>query len=176
MRKRIIRLLIWMITGLVIIYVFLIAGLSLEMKSYRTKGYSLSEALKSEIRSEIQNLHGDEELSDYSCSKTGKLLSFSKTNDFQNGRANCIGYAQLMASISNYCFQQKGIPLMARPVVGEVHWYGCNLHKITNTIMPKGWKAFFADHDFVEINKGKRKIYMDPCLNDVIGWKCRTEK
>lgn len=151
-------------------------GLSLEKKSYRTNVYSLSEALKSEIRSDIQTINGVEELSDYACMKTGAFLSFSKVNNIPSGKANCIGYSQLMASISNYCFQQKGIPLKVRPVVGEVHWYGCNLHKITNTIMPKGWKAFFSDHDFVEINEGKRKIYIDPCLNDVIGWNCRTEK
>ena len=45
-----------------------------------------------------------------------KELSFTAKNNIQCGKANCVGYAQLISAIINYAFQVKKLPYKAKPV------------------------------------------------------------
>lgn len=106
-----------------------------------------------------------------------KKLRFAVHNHIASGEANCVGYAQLCATVCNYAFAVHGIPCKARPVVGSVHWLGIDLCSWAYRLMPQEYKGFVKDHDFVEIDWDVDKtLYVDPCLYDVIGNKVVTFK
>ncbi len=101
---------------------------------------------------------------------TAEKLTFAVHNDIKNGKANCIGYAQLCAKACNYAFEINGMESKARPVVGSVLWFGINVCDIAYSLAPKKYKNFVKDHDFVEIDlRNCKTIYVDPCLYDLIG-------
>lgn len=106
-----------------------------------------------------------------------KKLRFAAHNHIASGEANCVGYAQLCATVCNYAFDAHGIPCKARPVVGSVRWLGIDLCNWAYRLMPQKYKGFVKDHDFVEIDwDGDKTLYVDPCLYDVIGNKVVTFK
>lgn len=86
-----------------------------------------------------------------------------------NGKANCVGYAQLTSAIINYAFQVKKLPYMAKPVVGKVYLFGIDLNNVAQKILPKKHRPFFKDHDFVEINLGDKTVFIDSSLQDLTG-------
>lgn len=86
-----------------------------------------------------------------------------------NGKANCVGYAQLTSAIINYAFQVKKLPYMAKPVVGKVYLFGIDLNNVVQKILPKKYRPFFKDHDFVEVDLGDKTIYVDSSLQDLSG-------
>lgn len=127
--------------------------------------FHLSQSMKGKIQSETvgMNCNG---IIRYSMNLTDELLTFTRYNDVHNGKANCIGYAQVGASICNYAMQGNGYKYKAKPVVGYVHLFGINLCKVGNIIAPKKYKNFIKDHDFVEIKIEDNTIYFDPSLYD----------
>ncbi len=96
-------------------------------------------------------------------------LSFTAKNNLPCGKANCIGYAQLTSTIINYAFQVKKLPYKAKPVVGKVYLFGIDLNNIAQTMLPKKYRPFFKDHDFVETDLGDKTIYVDSSLQDLTG-------
>lgn len=86
-----------------------------------------------------------------------------------NGKANCVGYAQLTSAIINYAFQVKKLPYMAKPVVGKVYLFGINLNNVAQKILPQRHSPFFKDHDFVEIDLEDKIIFIDSSLQDLTG-------
>lgn len=109
---------------------------------------------------------------------TAEKLTFAVHNDIKNGKANCIGYAQLCAKACNYAFEINGMESKARPVVGSVVWFGIDVCDIAYGLAPKKYKNFVKDHDFVEVEdlRNRKTIYVDPCLYDLIGDDVMTLK
>ena len=101
---------------------------------------------------------------------TNKTLSFSTGNVSENpnqivktGKANCVGYAALFASISNQLIQENnlGKKFEVLHVVGQLDFLGYDLHQINND-------PFFANHDYCEVkNKvSGESFYIDPTVSD----------
>lgn len=102
------------------------------------------------------------------CSKiTCSELSFAANNDIPNGKANCVGYAQLTSAMINYAFKTKNLPYKSKPVVGKVYLFGVDLNNVTQYILPSKHRPFFKDHDFVEIDLGNQTVYIDSSLQDL---------
>ncbi len=105
------------------------------------------------------------------CSNVAcETLSFTAKNDIQNGKANCVGYAQLTSTLINHAFQIKNLSYHAKPVVGKVYLFGIDLNNISQKILPPKHRPFFKDHDFVEIDLGNKTVYIDSSLQDLTGF------
>lgn len=116
-----------------------------------------------------------EEIRNYSVRKTAGILSFTIKNDLSKREANCVGYAQMCAGISNYAFGANGINASAKPVVGYVMLCGLNLCDVLKWCMPtKRWENFVKDHDFVEYHIDGQTIYCDASAYDLIFRDCKT--
>lgn len=146
-----------------------------DLRKERYRDYNpvaMSESLKSEIKTETNNLTTYDIVA-YSKDKTRKLLRFGTTcepfNDRKVTKMHCVGYAQVYSTICNYAFQINNIKGEARPVVGIVKWNGINLNYFSK-FLPKKWENFTKDHDFVEVRYENYVIYVDPTLN-VINFK-----
>ena len=136
--------------------------------------YPLSEELKERIRRETKD-HYDISAVEYSLSLTASLLDFSAQNDIENGIANCIGYTRLCVAICNYALQIHGYKERVTPVVGYIEWHGINLCDVAQTIVPKKYRAFFKDHDFIELGYLKDEyVYIDPTFFDLTWNDCET--
>ena len=152
------------------IYLLLIHGLTLHKTANRTHSYSLKDEDKEEIIKHLASVSDETEIikqcNKYAC----KRLSFHKKNDLKNGSANCVGYAQYSAALLNYAFSHMGLSSKAHPVVGQVYWFGINIHPFAMAILPENLKSFFKDHDFVEIEKENGEtIFIDTSLQDLTG-------
>lgn len=178
MRKRkIVKIVLSALLLCVGIALFLTSQIRLEKERDRNIAvYSLSADLKKQVNEVCATLNTPKDIivcsSDMSC----KLLSFSAKNDIQNGKANCIGYAQLTSAIINYSFQSKNLPYRAKPVVGKVYLFGIDLNNVAQKILPKKHRPFFKDHDFVEIDLGNEIIYIDSSLKDLLYNSCMASK
>ena len=97
------------------------------------------------------------------------MLSFDRKNMIPNGKANCVGYAQLTSAIINYAFQVKKLPYKAKPIVGKVYLFGIDLNNVAQQILPQKHRPFFKDHDFVEVDLGDKTAFIDSSLQDLTG-------
>lgn len=129
--------------------------------------YKLSKSIKEKIRNDTDGMDY-KEIIQYSMERTKEQLAFAKNNDIPRGKANCIGYAQMGASICNYAMASNGMGYRAKPVVGYVNLFGINLCAIATKIAPIGLANFVKDHDFVEISVEGKTIYFGPCLYDFL--------
>lgn len=167
MRKRkLIKSIVCVILFLAIACFVFISQLRLEKERYRTtQEYALTSDIKDRISLIASNnpIEVIKASNDLCC----ELLSFSAKNDIPNGKANCVGYAQLSSAIINYAFKLNDMPYKARPVVGQVYCCGINLTALSQKILPKKHKPFFRDHDFVEVDLGDKTIYIDSSLQDL---------
>ena len=132
----------------------------------------LSQQIKNRIRNECKETD-PEKCAKYSLKLTGKMLSFSQKNDIQNGEANCVGYAILCSWICNYALKVNHLEYKSKPVVGYVTFYGVNLCDVLKSIVPKGYKNFVKDHDFVELELDDKIMLFDASLYDY-HIKCTT--
>lgn len=150
-------------------------------KSYELKDEKLTSYIN-------QNLPNDESLDedidietiiDFSLNMTSDALDFSTEyvdneplKAFENGGANCVGYAAFTAATANYLIKRFGLDKEweAKPKKGKLYLFGNNMHKNVKN----GW---FKDHDFVVFrNKStKEEIYVDPTAFDYLGVK-RVDK
>lgn len=152
-------------------YLLFICGLSLHKTANRPSGaYSLPEEDRQELLANIASISDETEIikrcNEFVCEK----LSFHRKNNLKAREANCVGYAQYTATVLNAAFKHKGLSSRARPVVGQVHFYGINLHLFAIAILPSNLKSFFKDHDFGEISKENGDtVYIDTSLQDLIG-------
>ena len=173
MKKRI----LWITVTLLVAAITLQHSVTLEKTSARSSSAStLTKELKQRISAETRSF-SESEIVAYSIKTTAKELSFSKKNNIQNGKANCIGYSRLCADICNYAFKvNERTGCKATPVVGQVYVCGVNLCTVAKFVVPKQYKGFVSDHDFVQIQlKGERPYYVDACFYDYIFNDCKTE-
>lgn len=146
--------------------------LTLVKNGDRHSSYTLPEPLSVQISDETKGMDL-EQIVDYSLSLTASELRFSIKNDINNGKANCVGYAQLCAAICNQAMAINGIEGNSRPVTGYIESYGINWCKVLESISPKtSYKNFVKDHDFVELTAETRRYYFDPSIYDALGKKC----
>lgn len=164
-------------TILILILIYIAwSPLSLTKIGDRTNPYLPDAALKEDIKAETASMSA-EEIRLYSIRKTAKLLSFTTKNNLLKGEANCVGYAQMCAGISNYAFRVNGINASAEPVVGYVMFYGINLCDVLKWCMPsKRWENFVKDHDFVEYHIDGQTLYCDASAYDLLFKDCITKK
>lgn len=153
------------------IYILFIFGISLHKTENRPV---ISDSLTEEDRQELFGTiasTSDETTIIKRCNEMAcKKLSFHRKNNLKIGEANCVGYAQYTTHLLNAAFKYKGLSSKARPVVGQVHLYGFNLHPLVMTIIPNNSQSFFKDHDFVEIRKENGDtIFIDSSLQDLLG-------
>lgn len=150
--------------------------LTLVKNGDRQSSYTLPEPLLVQVSDETKGMDV-EQIIDYSLSLTASELKFAARNDIDNGKANCVGYAQLCAAICNQAMAANGIDGKARPVVGYIESNGINLCQVLKAIAPKtSYKNFVKDHDFVELTAGTRRYYFDPSIYDVLGKTCLTRE
>lgn len=177
MNKRRNRKLLYALCGIVTIVIFyVIMPLTLVKTSDRPNPYHPDQALLSAIKEDTKGMSA-EEIRNYSVKKTAKMLSFTVKNNLSKGEANCIGYAQMCAGISNYAFRVNGIKASAKPVVGYVMCCGVNLCNVLKWCMlSERWENFVKDHDFVEYHIDGQTIYSDASAYDLIYRDCKTTK
>ena len=176
-KKERLRTHLFFIVSLIAVYFILLHGLSLHKAACRPRTeYKLSETTIHELFVEAENKEDVDEIIKFCCDFVCKRLSFHYKNDLNNGKANCVGYAQYTSQVLNQVFSLKGISCTSRPVVGSVYLYGVNLHPILLSILPKNQSSFFKDHDFVEIvfEDGSKK-YVDTSLQDLTGKMISSE-
>lgn len=162
---------LFFIGGLIVIYIILLQGLSLRKVAYRPSWeFKLDATTLHDLFVETESKEDVDEIIKLCCDFVCKQLTFRSKNDLNNGKANCVGYAQYTSEVLNQVFSLKGISCTSRPVVGSVYLYGVNLHPILLSILPKNQSSFFKDHDFVEIvfQDGSSK-YVDTSLQDLTG-------
>ena len=133
--------------------------------------YKLQEDTKKKIAQDIIPLETETDIIKYCSDVVADMLSFDRKNMIPNGKANCVGYAQLTSAIINYAFQVKKLPYKAKPVVGKVYLFGIDLNNVAQQILPQKHRPFFKDHDFVEVDLGDKTIYVDSSLQDLTGYK-----
>lgn len=109
----------------------------------------------------------------FSLKLTAKQLTFTEKNDLGENEANCIGYAQVCSCICNYALVHHGYTPSAKPVVGYVSFCGINICPILQKVVPKKYKNFVKDHDFVELKYNDKVVYFDASLYDY-GIHCTT--
>ena len=127
--------------------------------------YGLSQEVKDRIMRD--NPLGDyENAIKYSLNLSSSLLRFTEKNRINEGEANCIGYAVLCSAICNYVLELNNLSQRSRPVVGYVTCLGINICPILQRVVPKRYKNFVKDHDFVELDTDSYCIYFDASLYD----------
>lgn len=139
---------------------------------YRQKTYMIPQSLKAKVEQDTRGMD-IEQIIGYGLTLTASQLRFSRYNDIDMGRANCVGYAQLCASFCNEALAANGVNGHAKPVVGYIESNGINWCDVLNSVVPKdSYKNFVKDHDFVELVTDSRIYYFDPSIYDVLGKKC----
>ena len=125
------------------------------------------EELRGRIKSETAG-YSDDEIVKYSLNLTAELLRFTRVNSLRDGKANCVGYAQLCSNICNYAFANCHSKARTKPVVGYIEICGIDVCKIAYFLAPAKDKNFVKDHDFVEYHHRDGKIsFFDPSIYDV---------
>lgn len=130
--------------------------------------YEIPQELKEKIRLETQGME-DVRIAKYCVKLTSNKLRFSEKNDIKNGLANCVGYARVCKSLCNYAYKVNNRNITVKHVRGYVSESSVNLCKVAQSLVPKRYKGFVKDHDFIEINFGNSYVYLDPSLYDLIG-------
>ena len=147
-----------------------ISSVQLMRIGYRNKvSIAIDNQLKAWIIDECQSMNDIDEIirkcNDIVCRK----LTFTYKNDLANGKANCVGYAQMSAATLNYAFKLNSLPYKAKHVYGKAYLWGMDLHPIMKSLVPDKYTSFFNDHDFVEIDCGDIIIYTDSSIQDLSG-------
>ena len=125
------------------------------------------EELKGRIKSETAG-YSDEEIVKYSLDLTAELLRFTRANALKDGKANCVGYAQLCSNICNYAFAACHSKARTKPVVGTIMVCGIDVCKVAYSLAPAKDKNFVKDHDFVEYrHRDGKTSFFDPSIYDV---------
>ena len=161
------------LVGFILLFLFLYNGFGLVKSKDRPSRYpQLSQQIKDRIKNECKETD-PEKCAKYSLELTSEMLSFSIKNDINNGEANCVGYAILCSWICNYALKVNHLEYKSKPVVGYVTFYGVNLCDVLKAIVPKGYKNFVKDHDFVELELDDKIMLFDASLYDY-HIKCTT--
>ena len=152
----------------VVLLVIVTCSFSLVKTSNVNSSYNISSEMKDRIRVETQGME-DVRIAKYCVQLTSEILEFSKKNDIQKGKANCVGYARVCKSLCEYAYRINNRNISVRHVRGYVTDSGVNLCKVMEFISPKELKGFVKDHDFIELNFGNSYVYLDPTSYDMIG-------
>jgi len=125
------------------------------------------EELKGSIKSETVG-YSDEKIVKYSLDLTAELLRFTRVNALKDGKANCVGYAQLCSNICNHAFAARHSKARTKPVVGTIKICGVDVCKVAYSLAPAKDKNFVKDHDFVEYrHRDGTTSFFDPSIYDV---------
>ena len=131
-----------------------------------THGY-FPEELKGRIEAETAG-YSDEEIVEYSLDLTAEMLRFTRENSLRDGKANCVGYAQLCSNICNHAFAANHSKARTKAVVGTIKVCGIDMCKVAYSLAPAKDKNFVKDHDFVEYrHRDGRTSFFDPSIYDV---------
>lgn len=123
--------------------------------------------LKERIEAETAG-YSDEAIVKYSLDLTAELLRFTRVNALRDGKANCVGYAQLCSNICNYAFAARHSKARTKPVVGYIEICGIDMCKVAYALAPAKGKNFVKDHDFVEYHPANgTPSFFDPSIYDV---------
>lgn len=170
------RIFILLSVAAIVVLTVMLTSFTLIKTGDRQKTCTLSKSMNEKVDAETTGMDV-EKIIDYSLKLTASRLQFSIYNDINNGKANCVGYARLCASICNQALTANGIHGKARPVVGYIESNGINLCDVLKAISPKdSYKNFVKDHDFVELVTDSKTYYFDPSIYDVLGNKCLSIK
>ena len=152
----------------VIIAVVMIMPISFVKTSDRgAKHDYFPEELKGRIKSETVG-YSDEKIVKYSLDLTAELLRFTRVNSLKDGKANCVGYAQLCSNICNYAFAACHSKARTKPVVGTIVICGVDVCNVAYFLAPAKDKNFVKDHDFVEYrHRDGKTTFFDPSIYDV---------
>ena len=125
------------------------------------------EKLKERIKAETIGF-SDDEIVRYSLDLTAEMLRFTRENSLKDGKANCVGYAQLCSNICNYAFANCHSKARTKPVVGTIKVCGIDVCKLAYSLAPARLQNFVKDHDFVEYHhRDGSTSFFDPSIYDV---------
>ncbi|WP_407403949.1 hypothetical protein [Sodaliphilus sp.] len=164
------------ILAIVILLVLLVgftSSFTLVKQTNRINDYTLNKELREKVEKETSGMD-EMAILNYSINTAASYLSFTEKNNINEHQANCVGYAKLCSSICNYALKVNHLAGNAKPAVGYVKFNGINTCTVLKNIVPKKYKLFVSNHDFVEFHFGNQIIYADPCAYDLIGDKCIT--
>ena len=148
--------------------------IKLEKTGDRNTNYALSQDVCASVKTDTQAMTEDE-IIEYSLNRVAAELEFAVHNNISNGKANCIGYAQLCAAICNVAFDANRLQCRAEPVVGIIKLGPIDLCHLASSILPSQQAAAFVqDHDFVEIKSTDKTFFIDPSIFDYMGNPCFT--
>lgn len=137
--KRLSRVLIAAITFIAVgIALFVSMPFNLVKTGDRQKTYLVPRPLKAKVEQDSRGMNV-EQIIDYSLTFTASRLHFSRYNDIDLGKANCVGYAQLCASICNQAFSANGVNAHAKAVVGYFESKGGNWCDVLKSIATYSW-------------------------------------
>lgn len=184
-KEKIIAIVVAVVVGIALLFVFKGSIYQWAVK-YEDGGNRKSYEIKDDalVSYILQSLPNDESLDEnididqiinLALDMTDEALRFSieyadvePLKAFQNGGANCVGYAAFTAATGNYLIKRFGLEKEweAKPKKGKLYLFGNNMHKGAK----EGW---FKDHDFVVFRnkKTKEEIYVDPTAYDYFGAK-----
>ena len=148
--------------------------LTLEKINIRPKTNNIPKCIQYKI--DTTNIINIYDIINISCNYTAEYLEFTKKNDIDEGKANCVGYAQLCSAIANELISKSNFSASCNPVVGYIYYNQMNLCKLLKTIVPTRYEDFVKDHDFVELSYQDSIYYYDPSMYDYIGDMCMTVK
>ncbi len=172
--KRIILSLLFVVV--VLSFAAMLTSFTLVKTGDRQKTYILPQSLKAKVEQDTRGMD-IEQIINYGLTLTASRLRFSRYNDIDMGKANCVGYARLCSSICNQALSANGVNGQAKPVVGYIETNGINWCDVLKKVAPKNsYKNFVKDHDFVELVTDSKTYYFDPSIYDVLGKKCLTIK
>ena len=146
-------------------------------RDYKAGSY-ISSAEKQEIREETMGMD-EEGIRQYSLMFTDNKCRYSyPKQDYPTGKVNCTGYAKIYADVYNTAINATGLSYKARPVAGDVEWYGISICKILVSIVPTKLTGWVGDHDFVWIDNpnGNKHHQLDPCFHDLLGTELHSWK
>jgi hypothetical protein len=135
--------------------------------------------LPKEVKEDLSDIYISDELDlmEFSIKYTADNLEFSKKNELDKGKANCVGYAQYCSAVANLLMKNVKSGDEAKPVIGVLKISKFDLCQFISSKMPNSkLRNFTKDHDFVEFHLGDDIIYADPCLYDYTGNEFRTWK
>ena len=92
-------------------------------------------------------------------------FSFEYSNErdpcviYKQGKAHCVQYAIVYASLFNYLCKENGIDANAEVVRGQFYCVGINIHTISSS-------SFWTNHDLVRITTPEGNSLFDPSIYD----------
>lgn len=172
-RQQLIRWVIIIIALIALWHLVILPGFNNVYQTERiyNQGTYISQSEKKKIQMKTKDMD-EVEIRAYSLRFTDKKCRYSfASQNYRTGQLKCTGYAKIYADVYNTAMQSARLGYRAKPVSGDISWYGISCCRLLTKVLPAKYDGWLLDHDFVWINKlnGNKHIQLDPCFHDLLG-------